>query len=680
MDNRNNIKAYKKEVKGKVVIKLTIIITLVAIIPLFLLGISSYMKIGDVLEDKLEVTTGQMMDEVNEYLSMFLNGIEQKTSLVADNSSFINLKDGDVEGANIALELLSEVQKNDDMILNSFFGQVSGTMDIYPQQKLSEDYDPRTREWYQEAIKNPGKVIWTSPYRDAATGKITMTAAKVVKNQEDIIGVVGIDVMLNNFSESVSNKLVGHEGYVIISTDDGIYISHPDGELIGKEAMSEKMYWNDVKSTNKGFNSYEHNNDNMFIIHRTNDRVGWKLIGVLHESELIKDTGIIKKFVISILIGTSILAFLISIMIARGISKPLNIITEGMKKVANGDFTTNIDLNTNNEFEIAGNNFNRMVHSVSLLVNEVKNASKTVMDSSSLLADITDQTTTATNEVATTIEEIAKGSNEQAKDTEQGVIKVNELASNIDKVNKSTDEMTNMSTDTYELSHSGLDIVKVLTERTDKNMNSVTQINDIVFEMNESSQNIGKIIDAISDIAEQTNLLALNAAIEAARAGESGRGFAVVAEEIRKLAEESANSANEIKDIIEGIQQQSDHAVVSMKETKRYVQEQGEAVKDTENVFNKISDTIFKLVDKVTEVREYTKDIDNRKNDIVQVIDNISAASEETSASTEEVSASAEEQLAAIEEVDSYAKDLKELSKKLQKSVEKFKIDLNKID
>lgn len=217
-----------------------------------------------------------------------------------------------------------------------------------------------------------------------------------------------------------------------------------------------------------------------------------------------------------------------------------------------------------------------------------------------------------------------------------------------------------------------MEVVNLLKERTKDNVEAAYKLNTVILGMDKSSGEIGDITSTISQIAEQTNLLALNAAIEAARVGEAGRGFTIVAEEIRKLAEESSISANHIKNLIDRIQEQSKEAVHAVKETEVVVENQNNQVRETENIFKDIAKSIIVLNEEMAEINEHTKGMAENKNQIITMIENLSALSEETSASTEEVSASIEEQLASMEAINNYVQNMEELSKKLMESISKL--------
>lgn len=188
------------------------------------------------------------------------------------------------------------------------------------------------------------------------------------------------------------------------------------------------------------------------------------------------------------------------------------------------------------------------------------------------------------------------------------------------------------------------------------------------------SQDISSIVGVIKGIASETNMLALNATIEAARAGEHGRGFAVVADQVRRLAEQSADSANQIAEMATGIQADADHAVKVMKNSMNEVMGGTKIIEEAGQSFNAIRHSIDSLAGQVQEVSGAVEEITAATEEIVDSIRTVTHISETTAASTQQVSAASQEQMASVEQIASSASALSMLAQGLQGLVARFNV------
>ena len=212
-----------------------------------------------------------------------------------------------------------------------------------------------------------------------------------------------------------------------------------------------------------------------------------------------------------------------------------------------------------------------------------------------------------------------------------------------------------------------------MVQKSKEENEAVKEVEKNIRDMDESSQKISVILDTVEQISDQTNLLALNASIEAARSGEHGRGFAVVAEEIRKLADESAKSTEQIKSLITAIQDRSNEAVKSMEFSKKIAEEQNLIVNETGKIFKKLSDTIKTLAESIDTIEMLNSDMNLKKDSIVSMIGAIQESVEEISAVSQETSASSQEILFSVNRLKQHSETLNNLSEELGTKVERFR-------
>jgi methyl-accepting chemotaxis protein len=652
-------------------VKIITMLIVISLIPVVVTGIISYKTSKDVLNAKLETTSSQTILEVtrgiNNYFSAMSNLVEVLSNdiniIEADNATYFEFAKG----------LITNTRNTDQNVINVFVGTENGMFYIDPDAKLADDYDHKTRGWYMDAVKSPGKVIITDPYVDKATGNIVISLTKTIMKENQLVGVVGIDIDLATLSKSLSEIKIGDSGYIYITDQNGILISHPDPSLIGTDTVSSYSYWKEAKANQNGFTTYKVGEQDLFASYETSELTGWKVIASMNYSELSKDTQAIMNTLLIVLFLTAIIATLTAIVFSVPISKNIKALLSSFDRLAHGDMTTSVDINSKDEFHLLGKHFNEMAGNISKLIRDVSDASITVLDTSIVLSSMAGETNKSINEVARAVEEVANGATEQAQNSSDGAYSVSELSEKLNLVETATNFMDTLSKNANELTLQGLNRIDTLIHNSDSTMKSTAKVSELVFETSESMQKIDAISDTIDAITAQTNLLALNASIEAARAGESGKGFAVVANEIRKLAEQSKASTVKIKAIVEDISQKTTLSVDAMEVTNKNVQEQVTLVDQTQTVFQEIMGAVHNLSDKVSEIRESTVDIAAKKEDIVSQIENISAISQESASATEEVTASTEEITVTMEEITQHAINLQKLSEQLQEKMNSFK-------
>lgn len=272
------------------------------------------------------------------------------------------------------------------------------------------------------------------------------------------------------------------------------------------------------------------------------------------------------------------------------------------------------------------------------------------------------------------MEEIALGSTSQAQETTSASQQVSEMADVIDQNAKSVHSLEQAVEKMDELANQAKNILNDLVAINDKTLGNIEVVSKQTDATNSSAGKIGEAVQMIQSIAQQTNLLSLNASIEAARAGEAGRGFAVVAEEIRSLSEESADSASQIEAIVKELLENSNESVKKMNEVNQDAQVQKEKLKDTRDAFDGLKAEVDSVSVASKDIYKQTERLENQKNAINGVVEQLAAISEENAASTEQTSATMHALSGTIDDCKKETEELSDLSTNLTMQTNRFKL------
>lgn len=413
--------------------------------------------------------------------------------------------------------------------------------------------------------------------------------------------------------------------------------------------------------------------DIMVPVHKNGVNIGAVDIGISTES---LNKTIYNMMILIVIIA--ILAFLISsiimIKIAKNIINPLSNLVEVSKKIAQGEFDNEIKVKSNDEIGVLALSFKHMSDRLKETIGAIKDEASKVENMASRLTSNAEQMTSAASEVTDAVQNVTQGATQQANDLMEVVNHLSSLDEEIEKMQDKLSHVKESSDLTEKKAEVGKNSIDVLLKSIDDIKNSFKTVEDKVNSLNLSVSQVGNITDVINGISEQTNLLALNAAIEAARAGETGKGFAVVAEEVRRLAEQSKNSTDEIQKLIQSISSETSNVIITSDRVKDLVEKQVDTVQSTITSFNDMLKSVSDISPLVEDTYISIQNTIKSKDIVLNKVETVTSVAQETSASSEEISASSEEMLANSDEVSKYAGDLNEVVQKLTKETSKFSV------
>ncbi|MDN4092239.1 methyl-accepting chemotaxis protein [Brevibacillus agri] len=384
-----------------------------------------------------------------------------------------------------------------------------------------------------------------------------------------------------------------------------------------------------------------------------------------------------KKAVLLLLIvgGASIvLAGGLGFLISRMIADPLRVVASRMEDLAQGNLdVAPVTYVAKDEVGKLGIAFNELVANFRSLIEQVKVAGEQVAASSEELSASAQQSVRATEQAMGSVEQIATTAEVQTQRTQESVRVMEEMSVAIQRIADTSSAVSEASVVAADDAQQGNIQIQQAVFQIDSLSQGVNHAADLVQQLGVRSEAIGKIVDVITGIASQTNLLALNAAIEAARAGEQGRGFAVVADEVRKLAEQSEESAREIARLIGEIQHETTQVVSVMLAGTEEAKKGAAAVQEAGKTFERIVVSSKDVAGQIQEVSAATEQMSASVQQVASAMDEMNRLSEEAAVHTQSVSAGAEEQLAAMQEIARSSNNLNELSHELQESISQFK-------
>ena len=516
------------------------------------------------------------------------------------------------------------------------------------------DYDVTTRAWYE--CTKTGKTMLTKVYTSASTGKTILSAATPVYDENNkVVGVAGIDVVIETVMNMMGNYTIGKEGYSMLLASDGTFVYHPTASLIGTKIQDMNISSNiatAISSQASQIIGYKVNGQHKYGYIMPIGNTGFIALSCIPDNQYYSSlVRAVLMLIFMIVAGEAFIIFLISRLSGK-IVRPLAELNDVAMELANGNLDVTINAQSEDEVGELGRSIDKTVTRLKEYIDYIDEISQVLADMAdgklaislkyayvgefqkvkdalnNISASMTEVMTSiveGANQVSVGSDDLAKAAQGMAENTETQAASIEELLATATTVA----EQVKVNRDNSEKSAEYTNEVAGVMETSKQQMAKMREAMD---KIQESSKQVVGVIKAIEDIASQTNLLSLNASIEAARAGEAGRGFAVVAGEIGGLANQSADAVNTTRDLIN----------VSLAEIEKGNELVNDVIASLDDAVDRVRVANGMIQDTARTADEQMKSIDQIRDgidDMSQVVQDNSAMAEETSATSEELAA-----------------------------------------
>ena len=669
---------------------------LVPIVFMVIIGVSAYQKSAEGLSEKFTDSTLQTMRMATENLNMSCDFIRSEGLKYAYDDDlrkyFLGMfEDNPVDKLNFLTSTKSNllsVQTSNPFISHMHIIPKKGVNLL--STKLSSGVDGFLDEYKEDVASGEGRRsipqwIDSHPVLDekvTETEKDYIMAFEMMSQSNNACVVIDIKPSaITDFMEEIDigdGSIIGFvtpggRELVVENVEEGKESVLPEeGNVFsGQEYYTAVM---DEAVADAGTAEVDFQGEKYLFIYSHSADIGFTTCALVPMRVVTSQATEIRNMTIGLVILACVIVVIVGIFITAGIENNMRRISRKFGDVAKGDLTVTVSAKGHDEFQDLAGSATNMITNTKKLVNQVSNATGELEVSAQNVGQASELIHEYSQDITRAIGEINEGMEEQSRHAQECVEKTDILSNEIQEVSHVVERVEKLVGETEGMINKGMEIVQVLGDRAGETTQMTVKVSESIESLRKESEIINSFVATITEITEQTNLLSLNASIEAARAGEAGRGFAVVAEEIRKLADDSAKAAGEIRNNVANITAQTQNSVESASQAKAMVELQTKAVEEVIAVFREMQERMGQLIEGLKDIVVSTEKADGERSAAVAAVKNISDIIEETAGSAETVNDVANKLLNHVEKLSTTASVLDENMEGLKTEISVFKI------
>ncbi|MGI6149174.1 MAG: methyl-accepting chemotaxis protein [Limnochordia bacterium] len=530
------------------------------------------------------------------------------------------------------LPLLQEIVKAEDDIEALFIADVHGRA----TSTTGETISITDRDYFQQALRT-GEVTYSQPTVSRFTGVNTVVVAQPIAAGDLVVGVLGMTLLLDHLQNLVQDMKISGYGHGWIIDANGNTIAHPNAQFIGNQNIFTgnpelRILADEMLAGHAGLGFYHLNGTSKGLAYAPIPVTNWSIAMTANTRDILAPAVRLRNSSIIITLAAIAAGVVIAYLSASHIVNPIIRIRDLVQRVADGDLTVDVDMSSGDEIGQLGDAVRRMAENLRMLIGAIHQT--------------TEQLNASSQQLNSNCEEMAASAQETAAT-------MSELTGTVQQIVADVQVVSNASSDTARQANEGNEGIVQVTAQMDNIGRSSQRMAESIRTLHDQTKEINQVLGLIRNFADQTNLLALNATIEAARAGEAGRGFAVVANEVRSLAEQSAEATTNIQALLDTIVEESAEVVEFMGLNQRDVGEGS-------NVVKRVGEHFLRIIGGVQNL--------NRQ------FEHILSATQQMAAAIEQISAASQEQTASSEEVAQATEQLTQLSQSLNDMVQRFQV------